>query len=193
METLILASASPRRQELLKTVGIPFRAAPSNIDETINEGEGPKEAALRLAGGKINAFLQNERSIGCHWVIAADTFIYLDGAIYGKANSRDDAEQLLKKLSMRRHQVYTGLAVYNRGEGRTVTTVEVTEVEFLRLTPEDIDWYLDSGEWQDAAGSYKIQGKAQVFIKAVHGSVSNVMGLPLHRLYAILKELNYKF
>jgi septum formation protein len=193
MKTLILASASPRRQELLKQAGIPFHAAPSRIDEVYSADENPETVAVRLAGDKLKAFLNNERSTGCHWVLAADTFVHVGSTIFGKPESREEAEVVLRTLSGKSHAVYTGLAIYSKEEGRTVSAVEQSTVEFLPLSDSDIEWYLDSGEWQDAAGGYKVQGKAQCLIKAVHGSVSNIMGLPLHRVYAILKELGYRF
>lgn len=191
METIILASASPRRQELLKLAGFPFIAAPSRVVEILHDDEHPAEAAKRLAHQKLEVFLANARSAGCHWALAADTFVHIDGKNLGKPADREQAESYLRLLSGREHIVYTGMVLFSSKSGRRLDWVEQSHVLMSELNSQDLEWYLDSGEWQDAAGAYKIQGKSQCLVQRISGSYSNIMGLPLQPLYRMLQELDY--
>ncbi len=180
--TITLASTSPRRRELIAVVGIPFRvAAPAGVDETPRAGESPVELARRLA-------VEKAQSVDGDPVVAADTIVEVDGDILGKPVDVDDARRMLRRLSGRAHRVHTGVAVRS-GERLEVERFEVerlevevvtTSVRFVALTPEAIEWYLATGEPFDKAGAYAIQGAGGVFVEGVEGSVSNVVGLPLH-------------
>jgi septum formation protein len=178
--TLILASTSPRRRELIAVLGIPFRVvAPVGVDETPFDGESPRELARRLAAEKA-------QSVDGDPVLAADTVVEIDGEILGKPVDADDARRMLRRLSGRIHLVHTGVAVRS-GEGvRVEVAVVTTSVRFVPLTPEAIEWYLATGEPFDKAGAYAIQGAGGVFVEGVEGSVSNVVGLPLSTVVAML-------
>jgi septum formation protein len=178
--TLILASTSPRRRELIAVLGIPFRVvAPDGVDETPRDGESPRELARRLAAEKA-------QSVGGDPVLAADTVVEIDGDILGKPVDADDARRMLQRLSGRTHLVHTAVAV-RAGEGvRVEVEVVTTSVRFIPLTPEAIEWYLATGEPFDKAGAYAIQGAGGVFVEGVEGSVSNVVGLPLATVVAML-------
>jgi septum formation protein len=178
--TLILASTSPRRRELIAVLGIPFRVvAPLGVDETPFDGESPRELARRLAAEKA-------QSVDGDPVLAADTVVEIDGDILGKPVDADDARRMLQLLSDRTHLVHTGVAVRS-GEGvRVEVAVVTTSVRFVPLTPEAIEWYLATGEPFDKAGAYAIQGAGGVFVEGVEGSVSNVVGLPLSTVVAML-------
>jgi septum formation protein len=193
MDTLMLISASPRRQEMLKNAGISYRSAPSHIDEAMTNDEHPADVVQRLALAKLEAFLSKDMILGCKWALAADTVVHYMGCNIGKPLSRDEAEQTLKQLNGQTHQVYTGMTLFSRHTGKRYTCFDVTNVTFQVFSNEDLQWYLDSGEWQDAAGAYKIQGRGQSLIQSIQGSLSNVMGLPMHKLYRLLRDLNYQF
>ncbi|MGL4525162.1 MAG: Maf family protein [Spirochaetia bacterium] len=193
MDTIMLISSSPRRQELLKNSGLSFRAVPGDAQEILHEDENPKDAVLRIAHEKLQSFLVKDQLHGSHLVLAADTFVHISGKNFGKPQNREVAAEYLRMLSGRIHQVYTGLVLFSRKANKFFDCVELSEVRFLPLTEVDIEWYLDSGEWQNAAGGYKIQGRAQCLIESMRGSFSSVMGLPMHRLYEILRQLGYSF
>jgi septum formation protein len=176
--TLTLASTSPRRRELLAVLGIPFHVvAPAGVDETPLDGESPGEVARRLA-------VEKAQSVNADPVLAADTVVEVDGDILGKPVDADDARRMLQRLSGRTHLVHTGVAVRS-GEQIEVEVV-TTSVRFAPLTPEAIEWYLDTGEPFDKAGAYAIQGAGGAFVEGVEGSVSNVVGLPLANVVAML-------
>jgi nucleoside triphosphate pyrophosphatase len=185
--TLILASTSPRRRELIAVLGIPFRVvAPVGVDETPRDGESPRELARRLAAEKAT-------SVHGDPVLAADTVVEIDGEILGKPVDADDARRMLQRLSGRTHLVHTGVAV-RAGDGVLVgVDVEVvtTSVRFAPLTPEAIEWYLATGEPFDKAGAYAIQGAGGVFVESVEGSVSNVVGLPLATVASMLSTRGF--
>jgi septum formation protein len=192
METIILASASPRRQELLRLAGIPFIASPSRVNEIMSTTEDPKNNALRLSNQKLDVFLASSHSMGCSWVLAADTFIHFNGVNIGKPADRDEARDILTKIGGNQHTVYTGMSLFSKRHNRRIEYVEMTQVRLSKLSEETLDWYINTGEWQDSAGAYKIQGKAQCIIEEIKGSFSNVMGLPLHQLYKMLIQMDYR-
>lgn len=183
---LILASASPRRVALLKTIGItPDQIIPANIDETPQKGEAPHLYAKRCATTKAEHVANDHRDAV---VLAADTVVACGARILPKAEDEKTARECLKLLSGKRHRVYTAVAVAHRG--KIVTKVEMTMVQFARLTQKDMDHYIASGEWEGKAGGYAIQGLAELFIVKINGSVSNVIGLPLHIASNILKNIS---
>lgn len=180
---LILASASPRRLQLLRQAGIePDAVEACDIDETPKKGEAPAAYVKRLAAEKARTISKNHKET---LVLAADTAVSLGKRILGQPQDKAEAEQFLKLLSGRRHRVITSIALITRA-GKLVQKNVTTVVSFKRLTDEEIAWYLKSGEWQGKAGGYAIQGKAGAFVKALRGSYTNVVGLPLYETCALL-------
>ena len=180
---LILASASPRRVELLKQVGItPDDILPADIDETPLKGELPRDLAQRLALSKARAVATEQKDA---FILAADTVVGCGRQILDKSEDEDYARMCLTKLSGRRHHVYGGIAVITP-EGKEITRLVDTIVQFKQLTKADIDTYMASGEWDGKAGGYAIQGLAASYIKFIRGSYSNVVGLSLYDTIQIL-------
>jgi len=186
---LILASASVRRAEILRDAGYHFSVLSSAVDETPFAGESPHDLVLRLAEAK--AQLAAARAVGPAIIIAADTEVVLDGRIFGKPRSSDDARRMLTKLSGRSHHVLTGVAVVRLPDAERISFVETTRVEFAPLSDEEITRYLDTGEPYDKAGAYAIQGYAARYIPCIEGCYFNVVGLPLSRLQQALTELGW--
>jgi septum formation protein len=184
---LVLASASPRRLDLLAQVGIrPDRVAPANLDETPLKGELPRPHALRLARDKAAAVAAAPGEL----VLAADTVVSAGRRILGKPGDAEEAARFLRLLSGRRHQVLTAVAV-RRGDRTAVRAVE-TAVKLKRLSEAEIAGYLASGEWRGKAGGYGIQGRAGGFVPWIGGSYSNVVGLPLAETLALLHAFGYR-
>jgi nucleoside triphosphate pyrophosphatase len=186
---LILASASPRRAEILRNAGFAFAVLSSAVDETPIPGESPQELALRLATAK--AQLVAARAVGPAIVIAADTVVVLEGTVLGKPRTTEDARQMLEKLSGRTHSVVTGVTLIRLPDAERRQFVEVTQVYFASISSEEILRYLSSGEPFDKAGAYAIQGIAGRHIPRIDGCYFNVVGLPLARLYRALLELGW--
>ncbi|NNU81066.1 septum formation inhibitor Maf [Halovulum dunhuangense] len=181
---LILASASPRRRELLAQVGvIPDEIRPADIDETPAPRELPRPYAARLAGEKAAALGDLPDSA----VLAADTVVSVGRRILGKPADETEARAFLTLLSGRRHMVHTGVAL--RAGGATRLRVVATAVKLKRLSAQEIAFYLESGEWQGKAGGYGIQGIAGAFVPWIGGSYSNVVGLPLTETLALLNSV----
>ena len=186
---LILASASPRRAEILRDAGYHFSVLSSAIDETPYPDESPQDLVLRLAQAKAD--LAAARAVGPAILIAADTEVVLDGHIFGKPRSSDDARRMLEKLSGRTHSVLTGVALIRLPDAERVSFVETTLVQFAPLSDEEITRYLATGEPHDKAGAYAIQGYAARYIPRIEGCYFNVVGLPLARLQQALIELGW--
>ncbi len=185
---LVLASASPRRLELLRQVGIePTAVAPAQIDETPRQRELPAQYARRMAGEKAEAMVPDHANA---FVLAADTVVALGRRILPKANDEATARDCLEMLSGRRHRVLGGLTVI-APDGRRADRLVTTVVSFKRLLPREIDAYLASGEWRGKAGGYAIQGRAAAFVPRINGSYANVVGLPLAETVALLTGLGY--
>jgi len=181
---LILASASPRRVQLLEQLGIkPTGINPANIDETPLKGELPRDLALRLAKEKAMAISQNNKE---SFIIAGDTVVACGRRILPKAETEKEARNCLSLLSGRRHNVYGGICVIT-DSGKIITRLCDTVVKFKRLTPQEIDEYIEFGEWQEKAGGYAIQGLAAGYISFTQGSYSNVVGLSLYDIMQILR------
>ena len=187
---LILASASPRRAEVLRDAGYHFTVLSSAIDETPYPDESPQDLVLRLAQTKAD--LAAARAVGPAILIAADTEVVLDGHIFGKPNSSDDARSMLEKLSGRLHTVLTGVALIRLPDVERRSFVESTVVHFAPLSDEEISRYLATGEPHDKAGAYAIQGYAARYIPRIEGCYFNVVGLPVARLQHALSELGWR-
>ena len=181
---LILASASPRRKELLSLFHIPFTIRVADIDETMDSSKAPFDEVARVSRLKAEAVPHEAEDI----VIAADTIVVCGGRVLGKPHSEAEAEAMLTMLSGRDHQVMTGCTVLAPNGSRTFT--EVTDLHFRPLSPGEIHRYVASGEPMDKAGAYGIQGGAALFCERMAGDYYNVMGLPVCALYECLKELS---
>lgn len=185
---LVLASASPRRLALLRQIGIePDSIVPADIDETPLRGEMPRAIAGRLACAKAAAIAGSARG---DFVIGADMVVACGRRVLPKANDEPSARRCLELLSGRRHRVYGGVCVVG-AEGRMVSRVVTTIVLFKRLERQDVERYIDHGEWRGKAGGYAIQGRAATFVRSLSGSHSNVVGLPLFETAALLRGLGY--
>ena len=180
---IILASQSPRRQELLGLLKLPFQIRVADIDETMDPAKPPYEEVARLSKEKALAIPHD----GDDLVIAADTIVVCDGKVLGKPHSEDEARAMLSMLSGRAHQVMTGVTLLRFG--RILSHTEVTEVHFRDLSQREIDGYVESREPMDKAGAYGIQGGAALFVEGIAGDYYNVVGLPVCRLQQMLKEM----
>jgi septum formation protein len=180
----ILASASPRRADLLRAAGFDFDVVPGTADETVHEGEPPDAYVRRVAEAKAATLRVQARGLP---VLAADTVVVVDGLILGKPVDAADARRMLRLLSGRTHVVMTGVSLSN---ARIRTEVEVTSVQFSVLSDEEITWYVASGEPVDKAGAYAIQGLASRFVRRIDGSYSNVVGLPVGLVYRMLTTMH---
>lgn len=179
---VVLASQSPRREALLKQLGIEPLIVPANIDETPHKGETAVVYVERLAREKVAAVVQRQH--GASVVIGADTTIEIDNQILGQPRDRNDAHDMLRRLSARTHRVHTGVAVWRHDE--LVSRVVTTLVTFVPVTDEVLRWYLDTEEWQGKAGAYAIQGHGATLVETIRGSYSNVVGLPLRETAVLL-------
>lgn len=184
----MLASASPRRAELLRAAGFDFETLVLDVDESVRAGEHPRDYVRRLASEKAERAMA--RLDGDGVVIGADTAVVVDGDLLGKPTDEEDAARMLRRLSGRSHEVMTGVCL--RRCDVELVRVETTRVEFAPLTEEEIAWYARSGEGQDKAGAYAIQGLASRFILSLTGSYSNVVGLPVACVYELLTEISEK-
>ncbi len=181
--SICLASASPRRRELLSQIGVPFVVSSADIDETVRPGERPRAYVERMAREKALAVRDAGEPLP---VLAADTTVVLDGVVYGKPRDRDDAVAMLGRLSGRTHEVMT--AVVLADSSGLWARVNVSSVRFRALTPHECAAYWDTGEPRDKAGAYAVQGLGAVFIESLHGSYSGVMGLPLFETAELLSH-----
>ena len=173
--TLLLASASPRRRELLAGLGLTFEVLAADVDETLRHGEPPDAAVLRLAADKAETGARHRTDAV---VLGADTLVTLAGRIFGKPRDAAQAGAMLRELSGRTHRVWTGVAVARAGSP-TVRRAAVAEVTFKELSAAEIAAYLDTGEPLDKAGAYAIQGRASAFVTELRGELSTVIGLPM--------------
>lgn len=188
--SLVLASASPRRVELLRQIGIvPDVVAPADVDERPRTGEQPADYGRRLAEAKADQVAPQHQ--GC-FVLAADTVVAVGRRILPKPPDAATARRSLALLSGRRHRVL-GAVVLVGPDGKRARRLVTTAVRFKRLDGHEIEAYLESGEWQDKAGGYAIQGRAAAFVPAINGSYSNVVGLPLAETAALLHGLGYRW
>lgn len=191
MKKYILASASPRRKELLEQIGMKFDIIVSDADENIISKDMPpnlyvEELAMLKASSTIEYLRKNH--YGNCIVISADTIVTLDGKILGKPKDEKDAFEMLRTLSGKSHEVYTGICIMRSDNGFSVADFEKTVVHFNQLTDEKIKWYINTGEPMDKAGAYGIQGQGAILINKINGDYFNVVGLPLAKLVKILEN-----
>jgi septum formation protein len=190
---LILASASPRRAEILRNAGFTFEIFPADVDETILADEAAEDYVRRLAEEKSRAALERLRSNAVGAIaIGADTTVVAAGKILGKPADEEDARRMLRLLSGQTHRVLTGIAVIRSTDGRAASHVETTRVTFARLSESEIEEYLASREPFDKAGGYGIQGIGGRYVTRIEGCYFNVMGLPLSSLWTMLRGLGWK-
>jgi len=183
---LILASASPRREELLRLLGLDFQVIPSRVDETFFVNERPGEHVLRLAENKAHAVaLMHPQA----WVLGADTIVVIDGEVLGKPADPPAAGQMLEKLNGRTHEVYTGFALLRLAARIAIRQEVRASVTFRNISLDEKMWYIRSPEPYDKAGAYAVQGLGAFFIKEIRGSYTNVMGLPLCEVVDALKTV----
>ncbi|MDR0315482.1 MAG: Maf family protein [Treponema sp.] len=198
MEPIVLASGSPRRQEYFRLLGLPFSVEPAMIDEEFRETDEPRKIAEDLALKKalhVAGRMQAQKPL---WVFGADTIVVADSGIFGKPTDRGDAKQMLQRLAGREHEVISAMALWKGREQKAncrsadcrSTSCRVT---FAPMSGPEIEWYLDSEEWQGAAGAYRLQGLAACFISRVTGAPSTVVGLPLRDFYVMLRDNGYPF
>jgi septum formation protein len=183
---LLLASASPRRAQLLSAAGIPFELRPAGIDEAPLDGENPADYVRRVALDKARAA---GKPLADEVLLAADTTVVAEDQILGKPADEADAARMLRLLSGRTHEVLTGVAFVH--SGLEAVEVEVSRVRFLPLSEEEIAWYIATGEPFGKAGGYAVQGLASRFVDKIEGSYSNVVGLPVSRVYEALAKLGF--
>lgn len=182
---LILASASPRRRELLASIGLDFDVRPSDVPEIHQEGEAPEEYVARLSREKAQAVAKRNPS---RWIIAADTTVMIGERLLEKPADAADAARMLGMIAGKTHIVYTGVTLEHAGNDYSETRVAESEVRMLPLSENDIAWYVATGEPLDKAGAYAVQGRGAMFIDSIHGSYTNVVGLPLATLFEMLRR-----
>ncbi len=187
MNKFVLASASPRRRELLENIGLEFDILVSDADESVIDRTIPPELLVKeLAVLKASETAKNVS--GKKYIISADTIVAFEGKVLEKPKDREDAKRMLTALSGKKHSVYTGVCVYRTEDNMLVSKYEKTDVEFRVLTDEMIENYINTGEPMDKAGAYGIQGVGALLVKGIEGDYFNVVGLPLGLLFTILKE-----
>lgn len=186
---IILASASPRRRELLSQMGIKFEVCPSQGEEKMTEVL-PERAVMELAQQKAAEIAA--KTEGDAWILGADTVVVYDRKILGKPKDAEDAKRMLGMLQDNKHQVYTGVCIWKKENGTEDVNCffEKTDVVFYPMTEEEIEQYVATGEPMDKAGSYGIQGVGGLYVREIHGDYNNVVGLPIARLYHELKKQN---
>lgn len=183
---IILASKSPRRKEILEKMGVDFVIEVADADESVGSELSPVEAVCEISKRKADAVFQRHECEDCI-IISADTVVVIDGKIIGKPKDENDAFNIIKSLSGKTHEVYTGFTVC--GNGKSKTDFEVTKVRFKDLVDDDIRRYVATGEPMDKAGAYGIQQKGNLFVEYIHGDYYNVVGFPISKICVTILEL----
>jgi len=183
---IILASSSPRRKELLSTLGLNFMVVPPHIEEEVVKGENPQEHVARLSQAKATEIGKAFRDC---WILGADTIVFIEGEVLGKPQSEAEAYLMLKKLSGREHTVLTGFFIYHPRNQKFFSEVVESRVKIKQLEDEEIKAYIKTGEPFDKAGAYAAQGRGMFMIEKIFGSFTNVIGLPVCEVVNALKNL----
>ncbi|MCX8011563.1 MAG: Maf family protein [Desulfobacterota bacterium] len=184
--SIILASASPRRRELLSTIGLKFEVVPPHINEEMLAGETPKEYVARLSKAKATAI---GKKFVNYWILGADTIVSIDGEVLEKPRTEAEAYSMLRKLSGREHRVLTGFFIYHTRNQKSFGDVVESWVKIKRLEEEEIRAYINTGEPFDKAGAYAAQGQGMFMIEKISGSFTNVIGLPVCEVINAFREL----
>lgn len=190
MRTLVLASSSPRRKDILEFLGVPFKAISSDFPEekvVWSDFDDPGEFVCTIAMGKVLTLANKMKD---SIIVGADTSVFLDGEVYGKPKDRNDARRILQKLRGRRHSVVTGVVIYDTLTKEHDSCISTSLVEFLPFSDEQLENYIATGESLGKAGAYAIQMGARSFVKNVQGSLSNVVGLPIEETVSLLEEFD---
>ncbi|KEQ22592.1 Maf family protein [Paenibacillus tyrfis] len=191
MKTLVLASSSPRRQELIQMLGLPFEIVTNDVDETVSNDLSPKQIVEELSLRKAKA--STARITDSHLiVIGSDTIVVYSEEVLGKPKDQEDAFRMLKLIEGKTHQVYTGITCIDVGESRVITRSRVTDVRMKALSDEQIRAYIATGEPMDKAGAYAVQGIGSTIVESINGDHFNVVGMSLSLLSEMLEELNVK-
>jgi septum formation protein len=193
MEPIILASGSPRRVEYLRLMGLPFACVSPDVEEVFDGKADPRSTTEELALKKVRKVLETLKKENPPWICGADTLISLDGKIYGKPKDQNEVKNMLRLFSGRTHEVISAVALYSGRTQKTDCRSVISAISFAPISDGEIEWYLDSGEWRDAAGSYKIQGLASCFVEKISGSYSSIVGLPLREFYIMLRDNGYPY
>lgn len=190
---LLLASGSPRRREMIRDLGLKFEACSLDVDESVHEGECATDYVQRVTAQKMMAGQAHAAALDLplYGVLAADTIVVFEGAILGKPRDRADAFQMILRLSGRTHQVMTSYALLRLADSRVLQRIISTDVTFRDASPQEMQGYVATGEGDDKAGAYAIQGVGAFLVSGIAGSYSNVVGLPLCELVQDLKELGF--
>ncbi|MGL4361961.1 MAG: Maf family protein [Cellulosilyticaceae bacterium] len=186
MKKLILASQSPRRKELMELLPIEFDIDSIDVDETLDMKKSPSENVCELSYKKANALTEKYPN---NWIIGCDTIVSLEGCLLGKPKDVEDAKKMLRQLSDKKHQVYTGVTLINKDKGIIKTFYESTDIKIKKLSEEFVKYYIETKEPFDKAGSYAIQGYGSVMVESMSGDYFNVVGLPISKLYDVCYEL----
>lgn len=190
MDSIVLASRSPRRREILQNLNIPFIVFPANTNERelLGNVRSLRSLVIRISKSKV-------QKAAAHFsnglIVGVDTMVYFNHKLLGQPKSAEEARTYLKMLSSNRHLVFSGITVKSTGENRSYSSCSITEVHFSKLTNREIDAYIEGGEWAGKAGAYAIQGQAALFVARIDGSFYNVMGLPVEELYRLLNRFDY--
>ncbi len=199
MDRLLLASSSPRRRDLLDSMGLAFSTLAPEVDESLRDALPPRERVLALAADKAHTASLRPEAAGFRWILAADTLVCIPSptqardaeVVLGKPRDITEARAMIRALSGRDHCVYTGLALFDCRTDRMECIRSDSHVRFASMDAGEIEEYLASEEWRGVAGAYRIQGRAALFIEAIEGSWSGIVGLPLRELYVILKKVGF--
>jgi len=186
MRKIILASSSPRRKQILKQVGLDFVVEVSDYEEKSLPGVIPSEFVETLSLGKAKAVAKNHNNA---IIIGADTIVVLDNQILGKPKTKEDAKEMLKKLSGNTHSVFTGFTIIDTKNKKTITNHVETKIKFKNLSDEEILGYVETGEPMDKAGAYGVQDRGALFVEHIEGDYSSVTGLPIVKIFEVLKTL----
>ena len=185
MHSIILASKSPRRKELMSLIPTSFIIQTKEVEEYINLQDSPEENVKRLAKEKAQAIGKEYKN---HWILGCDTVVVYEEEILGKPKDEEDAKKMLSKLSGKVHFVYTGIALYNESKEKLIQSAVCSKVFMKVISQEELEWYVKTGEPFDKAGGYGIQGYASNFIEKIEGDYFNIVGLPVSTVYTLLKE-----